>query len=206
MPSQTILLSRDVLGPESAGLSLVPREFDRAEFAEGWRYELIHGVLVVSPTPLETERDPNDELGFMLRLYQAEHPEGKALDKTLPEHTIYLKKNRRRADRAIWAGLGRLPAKKELPSAAVEFVSEGKRSWQRDYMEKRDEYLRAGIKEYWLIDRFRRQMTVFSRHGKRIKKQVIREGQTYTTPLLPGFELPIKRLLQLADAWEERGR
>ena len=39
------------LGPRSAGLLLTPAEFDRARFREGWRYELINGVLVVSPTP-----------------------------------------------------------------------------------------------------------------------------------------------------------
>jgi len=51
------------LGPHSSGASLSPAEFDAAEFEEGWRYELIHGVLVVSPPPLRKERDPNEELG-----------------------------------------------------------------------------------------------------------------------------------------------
>jgi Uma2 family endonuclease len=193
-----------VIGPEAAGILLTPRQFDRAEFEEGWRYELIHGVLVVSSTPLEQERDPNEELGRWLRNYQEDHPDGKALDKTLPEHTIYLKRNRRRADRAIWAGLGRLPRRKEIPTVIVEFVSEGKRSWLRDYLEKRDEFLAAGAKEYWVIDRFRREMTVFTRHGKRSREQVIGEKGTYTTPLLPGFELKLARLFQLADAWEAR--
>ncbi len=51
------------LGPRSAGLLLTPAEFDRARFREGWRYELINGVLVVSPTPSRKERHPNEELG-----------------------------------------------------------------------------------------------------------------------------------------------
>lgn len=46
------------LAPNSSGVSLTPEEFDAAEFEEGWRYELIHGVLVVSPPPLRKERDP----------------------------------------------------------------------------------------------------------------------------------------------------
>lgn len=91
-----------------------------------------------------------------------------------------------------------------MPSAAIEFDSEGKRSWQRDYLEKCDDYMNAGMKEYWLIDRFQRRMTVFSRYGKRVKKQIVREDDVYTTLLLPGFELPLKRLLQLADSWAER--
>jgi hypothetical protein len=48
-----------------------------------------------------------------------------------------------------------------------------------------------------------RTMTVFSRQGKNIRKRVIREDQVYTTPLLPGFQLPLAKLLARADAWEE---
>src|SRR5690242_1093380 len=58
------------LGPRSAGMLLTPEEFDRASGQEGWRYELINGVLVVSPTPSRQERDPNEELGHWLRQYQ----------------------------------------------------------------------------------------------------------------------------------------
>ena len=39
------------LGPRSAGVLLTTEEFDRARFVEGWRYELINEVLVVSPIP-----------------------------------------------------------------------------------------------------------------------------------------------------------
>src|SRR5262249_16982831 len=114
-----------LLGPYSAGLRLTPREFDRAEFVEGWCYELINGVLIVSPIPLESERDPNGELEYLLRSYRDTHPQGSSLDKTLFEQTVKAKKNRRRADRVIWAGLGRLPRKKDMPTIVVEFVSEG---------------------------------------------------------------------------------
>ena len=115
-------------GPYSAGTRMTPREFDHAEFVEGWRYELINGVLVVSSAPLENERDPNDELGFLLRKYQQEHPQGSILDSTLPEQTIRTHANRRVADRAIWVGLGRLPKRSEAPAIVIEFVSKGKRN------------------------------------------------------------------------------
>jgi Uma2 family endonuclease len=194
-------LPRLSIGPDSAGILIAPSEFDRASFVHGSRYELIKGVLVVSPIPLEAERDPNEELGHWLRTYQESHPEGKILDKTLPEQTVVTGENRRRVDRILWIGLGRLPARDDLPSILVEFVSEGKRNWYRDYIEKRDEYMVLGVKEYWIIDRFERTLTVYARQGKRVKKRVIHEGETYTTALLPGFELPLSRLLTLADDW-----
>jgi|SRR5581483_4341513 len=170
-----------VLGPDSAGSTLTVREFDRADFVEGWRYELIHGVLVVSPTPHEEERDPNDALGAWLRWYQERDPRGSNL---------------------IWAGLGRSPRRGEPPQIIAEFVSAGKRDRKRDYEEKRAEYMEIGVIEYLIIDRFERTLTVFFKQGKKIKKRIVREGEIYTTPLLPGFELPLAKLLALADDWQ----
>ena len=53
-------------------------------------------------------------------------PRDSALDLTLPEEKIETKQNRRRVDRAIWAGLGRDPEEGEVPTIVVEFVSAGK--------------------------------------------------------------------------------
>ncbi|MBI3409877.1 MAG: Uma2 family endonuclease [Planctomycetes bacterium] len=183
---------------------MAPWEFDRAQFERGFRYELINGVLIVSPAPLENQRDPNDELGRLLRNYQENHPDGSALDATLPEHTIRTAANRRVADRAIWTGLGRLPLRSDIPAIVVEFVSAGKRNVERDYESKRDEYLGGGVLEYWIFDRFARVLTVFQRKGDRFRRpRVFNEDQTLTTGLLPGFELPLKKLFALADRWQE---
>jgi Uma2 family endonuclease len=194
-------IATTVFGPASNGISMTPAEFDRAEFERGWRYELIRGVLVVSPTPLEEERDPNEELGYLLRRYRETHPRGKALDKTLSEQTVITGENRRRADRVIWAALGRLPRRGEKPTIVVEFVSEGRASRYRDYEEKRDEYLAIGVREYWVIDRFDYTMTVFLLTGTSHRRRTYRRTQNYKTPLLPGFVVPLDRLFTLADSW-----
>jgi Uma2 family endonuclease len=194
------------LGPGSAGLLLTPKEFDRASFEEGWRYELINGVLVVSPTPSRQERHPNEELGVWLWLYQKQHPQGSSLDLTLPEEEIKTKpgKGRRRVDRAIWAGLGRDPGEGEAPTVVAEFVSEGKVNQERDYIVKRAEYRAIGVREYWVIDRFRRALTVYIFSGEKDEERLIPEGKTYETPLLPGFVLDLKTLLALADRWAKK--
>jgi Uma2 family endonuclease len=194
------------LGPRSAGLLLTPAEFDCANVQEGWRYELINGVLIVSPTPSRQERDPNEALGQWLRNYQEGHPNGTALDATLPEEEIETKQNRRRMDRAIWAGLGRDPAEGEAPTIAVEFVSKGKIDQERDYIAKRAEFREIGVREYWVIDRFRRCLTVYRFTALKDEELLIPEDKTYETPLLPGFVLPLKRLLAMADRWAKKGR
>ncbi|MGO9920060.1 MAG: Uma2 family endonuclease [Isosphaeraceae bacterium] len=193
------------LGRHSNGMLMTPEEFDAAtDFDELYSYELIHGVLIVSPPPGESERDPNGELEYLLRAYQSGHQAGSALDKTLSEQYVHLADSRRRADRVIWAGLGRIPdPKTDIPAIVVEFVSNRHRDRVRDYEEKRREYLAIGVLEYWVIDRFRRIMTVCrGRPGPgEPAEQVIKENEVYRTPLLTGFELPLARLLKVADDW-----
>lgn len=191
--------SKLALGPEAAGLALSPSEFDEAEFEPGWRYELIHGVLVVSPATLPQERGPNERLGHWLLSYQENHPEGSHLDDTLPEHDIQVGDERRRADRVIWAGLGRAPRREETPTIVVEFVSAGMRNLIRDYEDKKSEYESIGVKEYWVFNRFDRTMTVFKPSDVQL---VLAEGETYTTELLPGFQIELNELLSIADRWD----
>jgi Uma2 family endonuclease len=190
------------LGACSNGMVLSPDEFDEVvDYDEGYDYELIHQVVVVNPIPLESETDPNDELGYWLRRYQQTHVQGDSLDATMPERYVRTRGSRRRADRVIWAGLGRLPDPlTETPTVVVEFVSRRKRDRIRDFEEKRSEYLDAGVVEYWIIDRFQRSMTV-CRQGRPDRR--IAEHETYTTELFPGFELPLGRLFELADRWEK---
>lgn len=190
-------------GPESNGILMTPDEFDRGDFDECWRYELIQGVLVVSPIPSNKETDPNEYLGYLLIGYREHHPQGSALDATLPEQYLKTGANRRRPDRVIWAGLGRKPKKNEVPAIITEFVSGRKRDRERDYETKRDEFMAIGVQKYWVIDRFMRTMTVFFLNRGRVRTKVIKENQTYTTHLLPGFELPLASLLSRADFWEE---
>ena len=190
------------IGPECNGMHVLPNEYDAVrDWDDGYRYELVNGVLIVTPPAGAGERSPNDDLGYFIRTYQESDPNGHIIDDTLPEQEIKTGDNRRRADRAIWIGLGRQPdPNNDVPTIAVEFVSQSSRDRHRDYVEKRREYAKAGVLEYWIIDRFRREMTVFRGTDEEL---VVPEDQTYTTDLLPGFELPLGRLLRMADRYRD---
>ena len=195
----------DPLGLESAGVLMSVEEFEAIEdYDEAYCYELVNGVLIVNPIPLPVESGPNDILGQLLRNYKDDHPQGSALDLTLPQQYIRLPNSRRIADRVIWTGLGRLPNHRlDIPTIAVEFVSKGSRSRKRDYVDKRRNYAEAGVSEYWIIDRFQRTLTVV---GYRLPEQAdltIAEKEAYQSPLLPGFEVPLARLLASADQLAE---
>lgn len=176
-----------------------PAEFDRIDVADpAWRYELIDGRVIVMPPPKPGQRDPNDELGYLLRRHREDHPEGAALDRTLPEHPVRTGENRRVADRVIWVGLGRMPDPvDDVLAIAVEFASEGR----CDRVEKRTEHLAAGIREYWVVDRFARTVTVWRAGPSGHRRQTWGAGSVLRTTLLPGFGLPVDRLLRSAEEW-----
>jgi len=44
-------------------------------------------------------------------------------------------------------------------------------------------------------------MTVYHNSPQGSIELVVAEQETYQTPLLPGFELPLARLLAVADRW-----
>jgi Uma2 family endonuclease len=194
------------LSARSAGLSMTPAEFDAAiAYDDSVNYELINGVLVVSPVAPSSERSPNELLGNWLFEYEKNHPAGKCLVKTSFEEHLRTRSNRRRAGRVIWVEHGdkRPNPKTDTPTIVVEFVSAGKAAWHRDNVEKRDEYLDAGVAEYWVIDRFRRILTVYSQQADQPVEQIVPEISVYRSPLLPGFELRLAELLAAADWWSE---
>jgi Uma2 family endonuclease len=200
------IVRKPKLSAASTGTLMTPEEFDAVtDYDERYSYELLEGVLVVSPIPSEAESDPNEELGVMLRNYRANHPRGSVIDLTLSERHVRTLKSRRRADRVIWIGLGRLPdTSRDIPTVVVEFVSKSRRDRTRDYEHKRQQYLDLGVSQYWVIDRFRRSMTVFRRDPAKTGVEdvlIVKETETFQTDLLPGFELALADLLAVADKW-----
>ncbi len=197
------------LDADSAGISMSPDEFDAVtDYDECFNYELINGVLVVTPTASRSERSPNELLGNWLYEYNRHHPSGKCLLETVFEEYLNTRDNRRRADRVIWIAHpgAQSDPQVDLPTIVIEFVSTGKAAWRRDYVEKRNEYLDAGVIEYWVIDRFRRSLTVYSREPGKPAETIVPETGVYKTALLPGFELPLGELLAAADKWANLGR
>lgn len=79
---------------------------------------------------------------------------------------------------------------------ALEIVSPGKDARQRYYEDKRVDYARAGISEYWIIDPLENQVTVlvlqdsvYTEHG------VFRSGDVASGLLLPALSIDVRAML-----------
>ena len=186
------------IGPEHNGLAMSGREWDAHEdWAEGYTYELVEGTLIVCPAPSAGERKPNGKLEQLIANYIDAHPDG-PVKETLAEQYIVVGPNRRRrCDRAIW--LGEVPENPDetAPDIAIEIVSGSRRDRERDYVVKRGEYAAAGVKEYWVFDRFARTVTAFRGGGE----TRFGEDAAVTSPLMPGFSLPVAEILKAADRY-----
>ncbi len=88
----------------------------------------------------------------------------------------------------------------EYPSRidlAVEIVSEGTKARKRDYEDKRIDYAKAGVAEYWIVDPKDQTVTVlvlsgdvYTDHG------YFTVGQTASGKLLPGLSVDVHSLMQ----------
>ncbi len=79
---------------------------------------------------------------------------------------------------------------------ALEIVSPGKDARQRDYEDKRRDYARAGISEYWIVDPLENQVTVlvlqdsiYTEHG------VFRMSDVASGLLLPALRIDVRAML-----------
>ncbi len=207
--SLTIVADAEVFSPpkrigrRSNGMLLSPQEFDGIRRWEaGYRYELVNGVLIVHPLPAAAERCATDELGALLLHYKWRHALGGHLDETLPSQMLRVGDDRRLVHRVVWTGLGRMPDPDlEIPTIAIEFVSQSRRDQLRDYEIKRKEYIAVGVQEYWIIDRFRRRFTVFRSDRQAL---ILAPDQEYQSGLLPGFVLRLSELFAAADRYARR--
>jgi Uma2 family endonuclease len=190
------------IGPNDQGRRMSLDEFEPAEVQEGHLYELGRGVVVVSDVPNPRHLAQVTALKRQLAAYDLAHP-----------HTLYAvagsgeckiliadAESERHPDLALY----KTPPPEDdvwatwIPEVVIEVVSPG--SEHRDYEEKREEYLRFGVREYWIVDADRREVLVLRRSRGRWAERVLRPPQVYTTRLLPGFEFACGLVFEAADA------
>lgn len=120
---------------------------------DGQRYEIIDGVLYVTPAPNEGHQDVALELGHRLRLYFGGSDMGKVMISPSDVWRGERRRNRVQPDVYVVKRLAgrRAPYPYHLRDLllAVEVVSPS--NPLLDYQVKRDLYLREGVGEYWVV-------------------------------------------------------
>jgi Uma2 family endonuclease len=192
MATATALTTTLRIGPADHGRGMTLEEFVEAEFEDGWRYELARGVVDVNEIAGPWHGRIVDRVARLFIHYDEQYPgrinyragsgecrmrlPGMVSDRH-PDQAIYL--DPEPSGPGVWT--------KWVPHIVVEVVSPG--GEQRDFGEKREEYLRVGVREYWILDAIGRRMHVLVRAGDTWEETIVPETGIYHTVFLPGLEV-----------------
>lgn len=163
---------------------------------DGCRYELIDGVVCMSPSPNWKHQNVLLEIALQLAIYLKKHPVGAVL----PEIDVRLGTGPRGGDiiyrpDVVFLKSGRLPKGAEIieipPDLVVEVASVSTRRY--DLETKKADYERMGISEYWIVDPRRETMTFFRlKAGSYV--EVEPDGDRFASVAVPGFALDLSEI------------
>jgi Uma2 family endonuclease len=188
------------IGPEGHGRPMALEAFMAADSVEGYRYELIDGKLYVSPQPNPPGALCDVWINRKLDHYAEEHPE--VINWVCPKARVFVPGREDvtnpEPDAAAYHDFPFEMDFRDIrwedvsPVLVVEVVSED--DPDKDLVRNVELYHQVpSIKEYWVLDprddANRPTLIAHIRHGKRWRVKRVEFGETYTTRLLPGFEL-----------------
>ena len=161
------------------------------------RHEIIGGEHYVTPSPATRHQRISSRLLRLLGGFAEEHGLGEVFDApfdvVLSPHDIvvpdllYLSH-----ERAQFLTQNNLQGP---PDLVIEILSPTTR--RRDERLKRDLYARAGVREYWLVDPDRKEVTIYRRGTDAFDppdRRSAAAGNRLTSLLLPGFEASLEKL------------
>jgi len=177
------------------GLRMTATEYFELE-EDGCRYELVDGVVCMSPSPTYRHQKVAIEISFQIGTYLSSHPLGDVLN----EIDVHLGPGPTGGDLVyrpdvVFVRTENIPEDLKriiaLPDLIVEVVSESSRRY--DHETKKGDYERAGIMEYWIIEPEQNTMTFYRFKGDRYI-EIKPQGDTLPSEALPGFTLDLVRL------------
>lgn len=189
------------IGPADNGRRMTLEEFREAEEQPGYLYELARGVLEVTEVPGDDQGQIVDHLHEAISDYNRKHPglirrigHGSDIRMIIPE----LESDRHRDLAVVSRNFTRMYRDRQRPDLVVEIVSHGRRAKQRDYEEKREEYLELGIREYWIVDPEERHVVVLNRIEDQAQvswaESIFTGAGLIQSALLPGFQAAVSDL------------
>ena len=170
---------------------------------DGMFYELIDGVVVLSPSPTPEHQGALLEIARQLANYLIDHPVGKVF----PELDVHLGTGQSGGDlvyrpEVIFIRKDRVKTMRKKitgpPDLVVEVISQGSRRF--DTETKKVDYERFGVAEYWLIDLAREEITFLRLQAGQFAK-AMPEGNSFHSQAVPGFTLDIARVRETFKPW-----
>ena len=163
---------------------------------DGYRYELIDGVLLLSPTPIDDHNRPHSEFLTELKLFLRKHPE---LGELFFEMSVFLPDGNVLEPDISFVAADRLDIVTGhlhgAPDLVVEVLSPSTR--RRDLGVKAESYLGCGVREYWIVDPADRSLQVWNAEGEGDSRAWNkRRGDRLESVVLQGFAIEAKTVFR----------
>lgn len=162
--------------------------------------ELANGCLKVLPMPSPFHQDIVAYLYSLLNAFVLANKLGRVYFAPLP---IRLWPGQIHEPDIVFFERNRIKNKHKAPDGAdlvIEVVSPGDEARERDLIDKRADYARANIREYWIIDPETRTVTVLTLSGRSYKAfGELKIGETAASKLLKGFTVDIAEMFAAGD-------
>lgn len=192
VPSSTVVTRADhVSGPPQG-------EWTYDDYArlpdDGCQYQVIEGVLYVSPSPSEAHQNSNGWFTVYIKL----EIQGKGLGRVYaapfdveldprnvlqPDIVVVLKENRGVITSSHIVG---------APDLVIEIASPSTANFDR--RKKLDAYARAGVPEYWIADPYAKTIEILKLHqGEYVSIGVLSGQQTIPEGVLPALDVAVER-------------
>ncbi len=166
-------------------------ERDYLDLGTNWMVEFSDGCVEVLPMPSRFHQRIVRFLFLVLHEFVSARGLGEVLFAPLP---VRLRPEKYREPDIVFlrSDRGQYAGQPDGADLVVEVVSEGEENRRRDLQTKRDEYARAGIPEYWIVDPEDRRVTVLALEGAAYRVYgVFAPGEAATSPTLPGLAVPV---------------
>lgn len=148
-------------------------------------YELIHGELIMSPSPDSYHQSISLEIALPISNYLKKNPIGRLYyapldvvfdqDNVVQPDILFIRKER--LDIVQKQALG-------APDLIVEILSPGTKA--RDLGVKRELYARSGVQEYWIVDPRKQVVNVYyPRENAALPRFTKCRGEDFISPLFP---------------------
>lgn len=177
------------------GLRMSADEYFRLE-DDGFRYELIDGVVCMSPSPLPVHQKVAVQLVVQIANYLEDHPVGTVFveldvqlgagpnggDLVYRPDVVFLRAERVAQNQERIVG---------PPDLIVEVVSNTSRRYDNET--KKDDYERCGVREYWIIDPHLETMAFYAlREGRYV--ELTAQDDRLHSEVIAGFALDLERV------------
>ena len=164
---------------------------------EGIRREIIDGELFVTRAPHWKHQDIIANLITEIKIWSKTN-----LGKVFSSPGIIPSETDNVIPDLIWVSSDRLAEIEDeaghltgFPELVVEVLSAGEKNIYRDKQAKLKLYSQGGVQEYWIIDRFNKQLEVYRQQtGQLVLIETLTETDRLTSPLLPKFSLSVSQI------------